>query len=144
MRPSEVESYEQKVVEHNATLIDGKAIARDPTLRLRFINFKTMITKIQRSPECSDIDRQMVIQYNLLSNVVEHTSPERKNLSLQRPKDWENALGQFELAVFYAVNQIHSVDAGLTAIIKQNGALSSEFDEVRETLNHTMKYDVES
>ena len=142
-RPCEVESYERKIAEHNATLVDGKPAARDPTLRLRFINFKTMTKKIQTSTEYTDVDKEMVTQYNLLSNVVEHTSPERKVLSLRRPEDWENALGQFVLAVFFAVNQIHGVDADLTAIIKQNCALSSEFDEIRETLNHTMEYDVE-
>ena len=141
--PSEVEAYERKVVEHNFAMVDGKPVARDPTLRLRFINFKTMTKKIQTSPECTDVDKQMVIQYNLLSNVVEHTSPERKVLSLQRPEDWENALGQFELAVFFVVNQIHSVDAGIAGIIKQNSDLSSELDHIRETINHTMEYDLE-
>ena len=141
MWPNEVASYERKVQEHNAKLINGEPISRDPNLRMRFINIKTMTEKILANPDCSDITKGIVNQFNLLSNVAEHTSPERKNLSLRRPRDWENVVGQFELAVFYAINQIDCVDAGLSSIIMSDRELFAEFEQLREALYSTMSYE---
>ena len=50
-------------------------------------------------------------------------------------------LGQFELAIFYAINQIYSADEQLLGVIEQDNALSSEFNQVRTTLNPMMSYD---
>ena len=141
MWPSAAESYEHKALEHNAKLVDGQSIPRDPTSRMRFMNVKTMITKIVKSESCPDIAKVMVDQFNLLSNVVEHTSPEKKNLWLNRPEDWGNVLGQFEITLLCAVYQIYDVEEGLRRVIDQEKELSLEFHRIRDTLNSMMGYD---
>ena len=45
------------------------------------------------------------------------------------------------MAIFYAINQIYSADEQLLGVIEQDNALSSEFNQVRTTLNSMMSYD---
>ena len=134
MFPNSVSSYEEKAMEHNAKLVDGATIVRDPTDRLRFLNVMTMNKKIQAA-DCPDTYKEMVRQYNLLSNVVGHTSPERKMLSLHRTQDWENALGQLEKTFSYVVDLICSVDRGLAKMIERDAALSTEIDNIRSEIS---------
>ena len=123
--PGEVSSYEKKAREHNAELTKGLDAPRDSNRRMRFKNISTMNERILKHTDCTDIQRGMVEQYNLLSNVADHTSPERKNLLLNRRQDWENAIGQLERATFYVVEQISTIDPMLYGIIEQDEELSS-------------------
>ena len=133
MWPSEAASYHKKVMDHNAQVASGGPQARDPNYRMRFINVKTMTEKILKHEDCTDIQRIMVQQYNLFSNVVDHASPERKNLSLRRTEDWEKVIGQIELTAFYAVEQLCSI-AEVYSIIQQDDDLTKILGDIRASL----------
>ena len=103
---------------------------------MRFINSKTMIDKLRKHPDCTDVYRTMVDQYDLVSAVVEHTSPERKSLSLGRPNDWNNVIGVLENVIFSAFHTLDTADVGLSSV----AALNQEFVEVRILLYSEMNY----
>ena len=125
--PDAVELYEAKVNAHNLRVAENGPVARDPRDNMRFINSKTMIDKIKKHPDCTEVYREMVDRYNLVSAVAEHTSPERKTLSLRRPDDWNNIIVVLEDVAFFTFDTLYTEDGtlGLAASGKQ------EFENVR-------------
>ena len=132
--PEAVGSYHVEVIKHNASLVEGRPIARNPKDQMRFMNASKMFRQVDVHEDASADHRKMVERWYLLSSVVEHTSPERKNLSLRRPTDWENTINEFEIATFLALNQICVVDDDLADVIEQDGELRTELDETRLAL----------
>ena len=133
--PDAVALYESKAEEHNLRVAESGPATRSPT-SMRFINAKTMIKKLREHADCTDVYRMMVDQYNLVSAVVEHTSPERKTLSLRRHEDWGNVIGVLESVTFLVFNTLHTVDVTLSSTASRN----HEFDEVRILLYSKMGY----
>ena len=134
--PDEVTLYESKAEAHNIRVEESGPVGRNPRGNMRFMNSGKMKEKILNHPDCSDIHREMVDRYNLVSAVVEHTSPERKTLSLGRPEDWDNVIGVLEQVVFFAFHMLYTVDVGLSSTASQN----QEFEDVRNLLYSTMNY----
>ena len=134
--PDEVHIYESKAEEHNLRVAESGPAARNGRDNMRFINSKTMIAKLQKHPNCTDVHRMMVEQYHLVSAIVEHTSPERKTLSLRRHQDWENAIGVLVNAIFLVFYTLYTVDVALSSVASKN----QEFEEVRTLLFSEMGY----
>ena len=134
--PDEVGIYESKAEAHNLRVAESGPVASNARDNMRFINSKTMIAKLQKHPNCTDVYRMMVEQYNLVSSVVEHTSPQRKTLSLRRYEDWENAIGVLANVIFLVFHTLYAVDVALSSTASGN----QEFEEVRTLLFSEMGY----
>ena len=136
LHPDEVVGYESKAEEHNLRVTECGPAARNPKDSMRFINSGRMNEKIRKHPDCTDVYRQMVNRYNLVSAVAEHTSPERKTLGLRRLEDWNNVIGVLEEVAFFAFHTLHTMDDAQKLV----ASLNREFEEVRILLYSEMDY----
>ena len=128
--PEEVEFYESKADAHNLRIGESGPAARDPRHNMRFMRPAPMNKKIRNHPDCTEVHREMVNCYNLVSSVAEHTSPERKTLGLGRLRDWDNVIGLLENVTFFAFHTLDTFDGGLNA----GSTRSPEFDDVKGLL----------
>ena len=124
-----------KVVEHNSQIVDGEPIPRhDPTESMRFKNTTRKLRKLREKGDLSQTESDMVDQFDLLSNVAEHPSPERLNISLVRQEwNWKNTFGELQRSASHAIKQLFNIDDGLGRIIENNKML-------RENVMNLSKY----
>ena len=125
--PDEISLYELKADEHNLSVAKNRPIPRDPTKNMRFINARRMKEKIRNHKHCPEIYREMILLYDLVSSVAEHTSPERKSLNLRRDGDWQNVILVLEDVARYAFNTLYTVDEGVRSIVSED----QEFERLR-------------
>ena len=128
--PEAVAQYEAKAEAHNLLVAEGGSAARNPRDNMRFMNSGRMKVKIKEHPDCTDIHQNMLDRYDLVSGVAEHTSPERKTLSLRRQQDWHNVIVVLEDVAFYAFDTLYTADELLSSV----AARDQDFEKVRASL----------
>ena len=128
--PEAVARYEAKAEDRNLLVAESGPAARNPRYNMRFMNAGRMKSKIENHPNCTDIHRNMLDRYNLVSSVAEHTSPERKTLSLRRRQDWHDVIVVLEDVAFYAFDTLYTADVVLSSV----AARIQDFENVRTSL----------
>ena len=124
--PSEVATYYEKVEKHNKqTQKEGKPIERRSNLR--FEKIQSLKKTLKKSGNPSEIENALISQWELLSNVVSHVTPELHTIAQAKPEwAWKNAFGELEQVTGSAIDQVHNVDQALGHLIDQAEELKFE------------------
>ena len=136
LHPEAVTQYEAKANKRNAMVAYRGSAPRSPRENMRFLNPKTMKDKIRKHEECTDIHLMMIDQYDLVSSVVEHTSPERKTLGLREVEHWSNVLGVLENVTFLTFHTLDAVEASISSSAFE----SEEYREMKSLLYSMFAY----
>lgn len=124
--PCEVSTYYEKAEKQNEqTQREGKPI--DRRRNLRFKDFRQLIKALRTSEDRSEVEDALIDEWDFLSGLVSHVTPELHSIALARPEwSWKAALEDLERVTHCALYQVHKVDQALGHLIDQEEELNFE------------------
>ena len=134
--PSEIAAYDAEVEKHNKqTRIERQPIERSGSIRFKKIG--KLMNALRTSEDLSELEDALIIQWELLSGLVSHVTPELHTIALTKPEwAWKMAFEALELVTRCAIDQVHNVDQALGHLIDQE----EEELKVKERLRNLFSY----